>query len=224
MSHLTLVSSPTCPYVQRAVIALAERGTAFDTVYVDLASKPDWFLAISPLGKVPLIRVAEDGEPERVLFESTAILEYLEDIAPDRPMHPADPLARAEHRAWIEIGSAALVDLWEIGTATSGSALDVAVHRLRAKLGRLEQRLGDGPFFDGAGFSNVDAVFAPAFRQIATLDTVAPTYLLDGLPKAQAWSEALLARPSVRGAVPEDYAERYLARLRSFGALVLEAA
>ena len=64
----------------------------------------------------------------------------------------------------------------------------------------------------------------PAFRQIATLDSVAPTNLLDGLPKVRAWSDALLARPSVRSAVPEDYAERYIARLRSFGALVLEAA
>ena len=224
MTRLTLVSSPTCPFVQRAVIALKERGTPFETRYVDLENKPDWFLAISPLGKVPLLRVEREEGPAQVLFESAPILEYLEETHPEQPMHPAEPLARAEHRAWIELGSAALGDLWGIATAISGNDLDIAVHALRTKLERIESRPGDGPWFDGARFSNVDAVFAPAFRQIAALESVTSTYLLEGLPKVRAWSDALLARPSVQAAVPEDYTERYLARLRRFGAIVLEAA
>ena len=57
MPMLTLISHDLCPYVQRAVIALTEKEVAFDRIYVDLANKPDWFLAISPLGKVPLLRV-----------------------------------------------------------------------------------------------------------------------------------------------------------------------
>src|ERR1700716_2152538 len=96
MRKLTLISHDLCPYVQRAVIALTEKAAPFDRVYIDLANKPDWFLAISPLGKVPLLKVAA-----AVIFESAVILEYLEETQPN-PLHPADPLARAQHRAMIE--------------------------------------------------------------------------------------------------------------------------
>ena len=53
MSELTLISHRLCPYVQRAVISLTEKSALFKRVDVDLANKPDWFKAISPLGKTP---------------------------------------------------------------------------------------------------------------------------------------------------------------------------
>src|SRR3990167_5334657 len=102
---LTLVSHPLCPYVQRAAIALAEKGVPFERIDIDLARKPDWFLALSPLGKTPVLRVGD-----RAIFESAVILEYLEETQPT-PLHPADPLSRAEHRAWIEVGSSVLADI-----------------------------------------------------------------------------------------------------------------
>ena len=51
--HPRLISHKLCPYVQRAVIALTEKGVAFERIDVDLANKPDWFLKVSPLGKPP---------------------------------------------------------------------------------------------------------------------------------------------------------------------------
>ena len=59
-TRLVLVSHALCPYVQRAAIALAEKGVPFERRTVDLADKPDWFRAISPLGKVPLLIVRGD--------------------------------------------------------------------------------------------------------------------------------------------------------------------
>jgi glutathione S-transferase len=59
-AKLTLISHHLCPYAQRAAIALAEKGVRFERRYVDLSAKPDWFLAISPLGKVPLLIVKQD--------------------------------------------------------------------------------------------------------------------------------------------------------------------
>src|SRR6516225_5164475 len=91
MEALTLISHPLCPYVQRAVIALAEKEVA-ERIDVDLAAKPDWFLAISPLGKTPVLKVGDAA-----IFESAVILEYLEETQPNR-LHPGDPLKRAEHR------------------------------------------------------------------------------------------------------------------------------
>src|SRR5687768_16715354 len=95
----TLVSHALCPYVQRAAIVLAEKRVPFERVTIDLADKPAWFTAVSPMGKVPLLRVGD-----AVLFESAAICEYLEDTTAPA-LHPADPVERARHRAWMEFGS-----------------------------------------------------------------------------------------------------------------------
>jgi glutathione S-transferase len=85
LGAFTLVSHNLCPYVQRGAIALIEKRVAFVRVYVDLSDKPDWFCAISPLGKVPLLRVASRGG-EQVIFESAVILEYLEETQVN-PLH-----------------------------------------------------------------------------------------------------------------------------------------
>ena len=107
---LKLISHKLCPYVQRAVIALTEKGVPFERIDIDLASKPDWFLKISPLGKVPLLLVeTEDGEA--ALFESNVICEYIEETQAGAKLHPRDALERAQHRAWMEFGSTILSDM-----------------------------------------------------------------------------------------------------------------
>lgn len=205
---LTLVSFDLCPYVQRAAIALAEKGVPFKRRDVDLGNKPDWFKAISPLGKVPLLQVDDE-----VLFESAVIVEYLEDTqAP--PLHPAEPLARARHRAWMEVGSSILADIWTVETTPDRAAFDAKAASLRDKFQRLESQLGKGPYFDGERFSLVDAVFAPAFRYFDVFDRFIDLGTFSGLPKVQAWRRALAARPSVKDAVVADYEARLEAFLR----------
>ena len=66
-AKLKLISHHLCPYVQRAAIALRENELPFERHNVDLGNKPGWFRKLSPLGKVPLLVVADDV----VLFEST---------------------------------------------------------------------------------------------------------------------------------------------------------
>ncbi|MEO8883423.1 MAG: glutathione S-transferase family protein [Devosia sp.] len=224
MTKLNLISSPTCPYVQRAVIALKERHVDFDIVYVDLTEKPGWFLDISPLGKVPLLRVEREGEPPAIIFESAVILEYIEETVPGEKFHPADPVVRAQHRSWIEFCSTMLGDLHRFTGATDTAALVAARETLAAKFKRLESALTEGPYFAGAHFSLVDAAFGPFFRQIDALESVASTGLLDGFPALEHWRRALADRESVKTAVPDDYAERYLSRLRKLDAEVLKAA
>src|SRR5258708_18723694 len=100
-----LISHKLCPYVQRAVIALTEKGVEFERIDIDLADKPNWFLKLSPLGKTPVLLVGDTA-----IFESAVILEYLEETQP-KPLHPANALTRAEHRGWIEFGSTILNDI-----------------------------------------------------------------------------------------------------------------
>jgi glutathione S-transferase len=207
---LTLVSFDLCPYVQRAAIALAEKGVPFTRINVDLANKPDWFKKISPLGKVPLLMVGEPGE-EKIIFESSVILEYLEETFP-HPLHPADALNRARHRAYMEFGSTILSDIWTVETTADYGAFDARIATLKDKFARLESELSapdhkPGPFFAGEAFSLVDAVFAPVFRYFNTFDRIAGLGVFTGLPRVQAWRKALAQRPSVRGAVPPNYAQ-----------------
>ncbi|MBV8837874.1 MAG: glutathione S-transferase family protein [Alphaproteobacteria bacterium] len=198
VTDLVLVSHRLCPYVQRAAIALAEKSVACERRDVDLANKPDWFEAVSPLGKTPVLLVG--AAP---IFESAVILEYLEETEA-HPLLPETPLARAEHRGWIAFGSAILNDIAGLYAAGDESAFRAKVAALRAKFERIEQRLA-GPWFDGTRFSLVDAVFGPVFRYFDAFDRVGEFGILSGLPKVAAWRAALAARPSVRDAVASDY-------------------
>ena len=205
---LTLVSFDLCPYVQRAAIALVEKGVPFERRTVDLANRPDWFRAISPLGKVPLLQVG--GE---ILFESAVIVEYLEETrAP--ALHPIDPLQRARHRAWMEFGSSILADIWIIETTPDRAAFEAKRALLREKFARLEVELGEGPYFSGRTFRLVDAVFAPVFRYFDVFDRFVDLGTFAGLPKVEAWRRALATRPSVMAAVVPDYEARLEAFLR----------
>lgn len=196
---LTLISHVLCPYVQRAAIVLKEKGVAFERIDVDLANKPEWFRRLSPLGKTPVLSVG--GEP---IFESAVICEYLDETRPPR-LHPEDALARARERAWMEFGSALLSGIAVLYSAGDDAALDKAYAALRGRFEQLEAQLGDGPWFAGHRFGMVDAVFGPVFRYF---EVIPPEGLFDGLPRVQAWREALAGRPSVGEAVAADYAQR----------------
>ncbi|MGO9358927.1 MAG: glutathione S-transferase family protein [Xanthobacteraceae bacterium] len=214
--HLKLVSHKLCPYVQRAVIALTEKGVSFERVDIDLEHKPDWFLAVSPLGKTPVLLV--DGTP---IFESAVILEYLEETQP-HPLHPSDPLARAEHRAWIEFSSAVLADIWGLQTAKDEPTFRLKVQALEQKFSRVEARLGATPWFGGGSFSLVDAAFAPVFRYFDVIDRIGDFGLFANKPKLSAWRARLSQRPSVRAAVGEDYPARLRAFMAKLGAYLTQ--
>lgn len=197
---LTLISHTLCPYVQRAAIVLAEKGVAFERRDVDLANKPDWFKAVSPLGKTPVLLVDDDA-----IFESAVICEYLDDTLLPR-LHPGDALLRARHRAWMEFGSALLNAIGAFYNAADAASL--ARHRedIQRRFAQLEAVLPDhGPYFAGTSFSMVDAVFGPVFRYFDVLDDVGETGFFEQLPKVRAWRTALAARPSVQQAVGSGY-------------------
>lgn len=200
---LTLVSHTLCPYVQRAAIALTEKSVPFERIYIDLADKPGWFTDLSPLGKVPVLKVAQDGR-ESAIFESAVILEYIEETLP-HPLHPSDPLDRARHRSWIEYGSQILNRIGAVYSAPDDAALTVEKARLDQMLERLEEALDAAPWFAGAEFSLVDTVYGPIFRYFDVLDRIPAAAMPSGLPKARAWRKALSERPSVVAAVSPDY-------------------
>jgi len=78
MPKYLLVSFETCPWVQRAAIVLREKNIDFEFRHITPDNRPDWFLAISPHKKVPVLRVDDKVS----LFESNAIAEFLEETTP----------------------------------------------------------------------------------------------------------------------------------------------
>ncbi|WP_213288633.1 glutathione S-transferase family protein [Bradyrhizobium sp. sGM-13] len=221
---LTLISHKLCPYVQRAVIALNEKGVPFERVDIDLANKPDWFLKISPLGKVPVLVVTGADGKEVALFESNVICEYIEDTQGGAKLHPQDALQRAQHRAWMEFGSTILSELWGLETTGDSAIFESKRQAVAAKFAQVEKTLGTGPFFAGKGFSLVDAVFAPIFRYFDVFDELTDLSVFADTPKVRAWRKELGRRPSVRTAVGRDYPQLLHAFLVRHNAHLLKLA
>lgn len=206
--RLRLISHKLCPYVQRAAIVAAEKHVDFERVDIDLADKPDWFLALSPTGKVPVLEVTDEDGAVHILFESAVIAEYLDEIS-GNSLLPAEPLARARTRAWVEYASATLGDVARLYVAASAGSFQAAVGALEARLETLESEIR-GPFFGGIRFGLADAAFAPVFRYLDVFERELGFTLVERPRRVASWARELATRPSVIGAVPLDYADRLL--------------
>jgi glutathione S-transferase len=213
--QLHLISFKTCPFVQRAVITLKHKQIDYDITFIDLADPPDWFIELSPLKKVPVLKV--DGE---VLFESAVINEYLDDITGGE-LQPSDPLARAKNRAWVEFASNMLGNLYMMKMSKDEERYNKYRATLVDQLHRVERRLGDGPWFNGDEFSLADTAFAPLFRQNSVAQNRMSVIDSASMPKVTAWGERLLALPEVCDSVVDDFEDLYLAAMKKNGSYSL---
>lgn len=207
------------------MIALRAKSVDFETTYINLRDKPDWFLKISPHGKVPVLLV--DDQP---LFESNAIAEYLDETVEPK-LHPADPLQRARHRAWTDFVPDFSSGLSGVYYAKTKAASDAARETARKRLDRIEYALAAdktaGPYFGGDRLCLVDAAYAPFFQRFLMADALLKTGLLAEYPKAKAWAEALLASDVVKGSVADVFPaefEQNLIRRETYAATLIPKA
>ena len=194
-----LISFKLCPFVQKAVLTLLQKNVDFDIDYIDLENPPQWFLDISPLGKVPVLQVGD-----QVLFESSVIVEYLDEVYGES-LHPADPLLKAQNRSWMEFGNECLMNGFNLIVAADAEAFNDQRQAMLGKLDQLEGRLQHEPFFNGDSMTIVDLSFIPFFQRLAYLDAVSPGLIdAERHPKLQAWAQRLLDLDLVeRSTVPE---------------------
>ena len=136
MAKYLLVSFKTCPWVQRAAIVLREKNIDFEFRHIEPDNRPDWFLAISPHKKVPVLRL-----DERIsLFESNAIAEFLDETVPPR-LAPEDPLARAVNRAWTDYVPTFAESVTATAYADTEADYTKAAAKIPVAFERLEQAL-----------------------------------------------------------------------------------
>jgi glutathione S-transferase len=204
---LELISFKTCPFVHRAAITLTYKNVEHKITFIDLADPPDWFLEISPLQKVPVLKVDDE-----VLFESAVINEYLDDIT-GTELQPKDALARAKNRAWIEVASNMLGNNYMMKMADDKENFEKFRDRLVSQMKRLEQRLGDGPWFNGDNFSLADTAFAPLFVHDAVADHKISVIDPETMPKVDAWAKKLMALPAVKNSVVPEFETLFIAAL-----------
>ena len=166
MESIKIYSSARCPYAQRTRMLMIEKEIPFELTEVDLRNKPDWFLAVSPYGKVPVI--VDDGQ---TIYESAIINEYLDEKYISIPMMPEEPVERAKARIWMDyctnkyltLSRKLLVDHGNEELQTENKK------KMKESLIYIEkecfEKNANGPFWLGNNISLVDLHYAPFFER-----------------------------------------------------------
>ncbi len=202
--HLILYSFRICPFVERTNILLNEKNIQCERVYVDIRNKPDWFLKLSPLGKVPVL-CADDT----VIFESTVINEFLDETSLTTSLHPGNPIQKAHNRSWIEWGSALVFDAYYMTLSANKDEFAEKRKIVDSKLILLEEQLKNAPFFNGEQFSMIDLSYAPLFRRFDSLMRQYSIHILEQYSKLQAWSNQILERSTVQNGFSHNFDEEF---------------
>jgi len=201
---MKLYTHALSPFSGKVRIALDEKGVAVDEEQLPItrqaiAHKPKALLDANPRGEVPTL--VGDG---LVLYDSTVILEWLEERHPEPPLLPCDADARARARLledegdWLMNGAVAalLAQTWRLPDPAQRdpAAFEAAAAALHGAFDRLEALLADGrPWLagDAFGLADISVSFPVAF---AAFFGVPPT---PSHPQLAAWLARARARPSV---------------------------
>ncbi len=199
---LVLHSHPLSSYCHKVLIALYELGAPFEARMVDLSDPAGRaaFMAISPWGKMPVLR---DDARDRTVFETSIIIEYL-----DRHYRGPQPLLSDEADRALE------VRLWDrvfdlyihtpmqaaVGDALAGAVEPRPLHAemLDAAYAQVEQRMTGRAWAAGSDFSLADCAAAPALFYANCVSPFGGRF-----PAVSAYFERLIARPSVARTLAE---------------------
>jgi len=209
---MKLYSAKLTLFGRKVEIALHEKGIAFERIQVPFsqtegyAPRDPFVQAVNPRGQIPVL---VDGD--LTLFDSTVILEYLEDAYPTPPLYPRGAADRARCR---------LLDLWgdelllpplrslmhrNVPGPRDPTAWAAAEHEaaqaeatIRSQYADLETKLGPGPYFLGA-FSAADIALCLPILYSQRLGGPG----LSPLPGLAAWYRRMRARPAVAGILSE---------------------
>lgn len=209
---MIFVNAPNCPFAQRTWMALLEKGAQFERRDIELQDpttgtylgehKPDWFLDMNPLGRVPVL-ATEDG----VIYESTVCNEWLEELFPEPPLLPREPFARARARLIIErFNQRYLPPFYHLLGEPEDEARRAITEQFCAELdwlesqvsrvSRMSQTSGKKPGFLGQSISLVDCALLPFFKRHEVLEHYRGFQLPDSCPRLREWYEAASQQPS----------------------------
>jgi len=208
---LTLISWDVCPYAQRTRMLLREKSIAFVHREVDLdQGKPEWFVKLSPLGQVPVLCIGE-----QVLWDSTAINGYLEEMHPDPPMLPSDAYGRAMARLWTDYCNQTWAPhMWDLLYSRDVGGRDQRVSACINDLLYIDQgmqHLSAGPYWFGDQVTLVDLAFYPLMERFQAITRLRSMEIPEGCTRYCAWYSAMRQRDSAveTGHSLDYYLNRY---------------
>ena len=170
-SSMTLFSDPRDHYSHRVRMVLCEKGVSVDIVDVDPDDRPDELSQINPYNTLPTLL-----DRDLVLYQSTVIMEYLDERFPHPPLLPVYPVARAQskllmHR--IEKDWSSAVDLLMSGSGKDG-LVDKTRNELRESIAGIAPIFDDRKFFMNEEFSLVDCFVTPILWRLPAIDISLP--------------------------------------------------
>ncbi|WP_419905442.1 glutathione S-transferase family protein [Kiloniella sp.] len=220
--HLLLIGHEICPYVQRVVIVLEEKGITYERKDIVLDDKPAWLGPLSPTRKVPVLVI----NGNRVLFEANVITEFLDETYPGS-LHPDCQLEKANHRAWIEFGSDILGSIAQIIYRDKTEvSFHASIQNIQEKFAILEEQLAGTPYFASSTFQLIDAVYGIIFRYFEVLTSISLFDPFQSLIKLQRWRDHLAEHQSIQRAVPVNYNNllvEFISKQESYASHVLAA-
>lgn len=168
---MTLFSDPGSHYSHRVRIVLAEKGVTVDRIDVDPRDYPAELAELNPYCSLPVL-----VDRELVLYESRAMMEYLDERYPHPPLLPVYPVARAESRQFVyrvERDWSARADAIASERSTE-KAVARARDELREELVAVAAIFGDKPYFLNEDFTLVDCCLSALFWRLPQLGVQLP--------------------------------------------------
>ncbi|MFT5210180.1 MAG: RNA polymerase-associated protein [Flavobacterium sp.] len=165
-SSMTFYSDGNDHYSQRVRLVLAEKGVAVDIIDVDPRNMPEDLIDLNPYHTLPTL-----ADRDLVLYQSTVVMEYLDERFPHPPLLPVYPVARAQSRLYIyriERDWCSAVDLIVAGNAKE-SVIDKARKDLRESLTTIAPIFSEKPYFMSDEFTLVDCCVAPILWRLPDL-------------------------------------------------------
>jgi glutathione S-transferase len=213
-SSIVVHAVPGSPFARAVMIGLEEKRAPYRlNALAPGDSKGEAYLKLHPFGRIPAF---EHGDFR--LYETQAILRYLDDVFPTPSLQPKEPRQRARMNQIIGINdwyffpkvAAGIVFHRIVGpvllkTVPDEAAIAAALPMARLCIGELERLLGDQPFLAGDGFSIADTMLAPQLDLFAM--TPEGTSLLAGT-QLSAWLARMQGRPSMLATLPPEALRR----------------
>ena len=197
MPDIELFSYEACPFAQRTRMMMLEKGIDCTLTEVDLYNKLDWWKELSPHGKVPLIR--HNGD---IVYESRIINEYLEEVYPELPLLPRDPMLRAKARIWIDYCDSYFLPTLHKLIADKRDEEKQTENRkaVAEKFLFIEneglKKMGDGPYFMGQTLTLIDLQFMPFMERFPCYEELWGAKIPEECTRLRTWIEAMQTRDS----------------------------
>ncbi|XP_028411102.1 glutathione S-transferase omega-1-like [Dendronephthya gigantea] len=181
-----------CPFAQRPILVAAAKGLNFDIVNIKLRKDlPEWYPSINPLCKVPAIEFP-DGEP---IYESLIVSDLLDDLYPEKQLHPKDPKEKAKQKIFIQSFGETLIPSFYKGRQEQEKTGKTSEEMVK-NIANVEEYLAKqkSNFFGGDEAGMLDFMVWPWFERLPLFYTLS----VDTHPNLTNWVNLMQNEPAVK--------------------------